>query len=506
MVWSDRASLRGGGVVGRTLAAAAALLWFCVSRSSVASAFATVRPPRVPTSTSTSLSARVPEISDWSLLRNGAVTGTVRFHPEIDDDDIITTSPLADPDASTENAVVVTKSGSKYKLAEASALTKKILAKKERQQQQRRRRTTERSEPPSKPKQRQSPFQRSKPPSPPSPSPSPSPVVVAKKETPRKNPPPKVKLSGKTLGDGKYLLGASGQRSTSGKSRLWDVWRSDGDGAPLASDRVLKAKISTNLEAMRRENDNYRRATGGLFGGRFVDVLDYYEPRTDDDDEGVGNRGGYSSAATAGGEAALVMECGSSDLKALLKARGGRGLTGRAMRNAASAAGRCVQALHSSGLVWTDLKPENFVLADGDDDVDGDLAGVKGIDLESAVPIGAGPVDYSPEACPPEFARAFLLGEGAEFVVRTSYDAWSLGMMLYELDRGTFYFGERPPTSVVKELASDSFAPNVDDVENDRLRDLIRRCLDLDPTKRPSVTEFLLHPYFLTTGIGPLSF
>ena len=42
---------------------------------------------------------------------------------------------------------------------------------------------------------------------------------------------------------------------------------------------------------------------------------------------------------------------------------------------------------------------------------------VKGIDLESAVRHKGNPEDYSPEATPPEFAEAFLAGDGPDFVL-----------------------------------------------------------------------------------------
>ena len=42
-------------------------------------------------------------------------------------------------------------------------------------------------------------------------------------------------------------------------------------------------------------------------------------------------------------------------------------------------------------------------------------------------------MDYSPEACPPEFAEEYLAGRGLEFRVDYHYDIWSFGMLMYEL-------------------------------------------------------------------------
>jgi serine/threonine protein kinase len=138
-------------------------------------------------------------------------------------------------------------------------------------------------------------------------------------------------------------------------------------------------------------------------------------------------------------------------------------------------------------------------------DSDG-LKGIKAIDLESAMPIRSNPVDYSPEACPPEFARSFLNGEGEEFVLEKSYDLWSLGMMLYELSTGRAYFEGRTPLVITRTLRQEDFEPDVSAVQDDKLRDLISQCMQLDPRKRPNIALFLLHPYFITTGVGPFSF
>lgn len=435
----------------------------------------TVVPSRVTTTTTTSyyeprslvsLMARAPEITDWKVLRNGAVKGIVNFHPEIENGDVITTSPLADPDlASAENIVVATKSGSKYKLLTASAKTKKAMAKQNKKQQQS--------------------------------SSSNNNGSSSSTTTTTPPPPTTVKLSGKSVGNGKYVLGSRPQRSTSGKSQLWEAFAvNQKDGTPQYS-RPLKAKLSSNKESLGRENDNYQRATTGLFSGRFVRKLDYYPT-----DGPGGDFAGYG---------ALVMEAGTMDLKALLAKRRGRGLQGRAMRDAAVAGVQCLQAMHSSNLVWTDLKSENFVVMeeydnnDNSDDNKG-LTSVKGIDLESAIPFNNYPVDYSPEACPPEFAKAFLDGTGSEFVLKPSYDLWSLGMMLYELSTGKCYFEGRSPSAMTQMLASDVLEPDVSAVEDKNLRGLVEWCLNVNPRKRPSVAQVWLHPYFVTSGIGSISF
>jgi serine/threonine protein kinase len=144
------------------------------------------------------------------------------------------------------------------------------------------------------------------------------------------------------------------------------------------------------------------------------------------------------------------------------------------------------------------MKTENFVVLEG--------GSVRGIDLESAMPVKDNPVDYSPEATPPEFAEAFLDGDGPYFTLEYNYDVWSLGMMLYELATGRGYFDGKAPIAITRLLKA---RPAIDLSREDmdkNLKDLVQRCLNVDPVRRPNILQILLHPYFLTTGIGPISF
>jgi len=299
-------------------------------------------------------------------------------------------------------------------------------------------------------------------------------------------------VNGKTVGNGLYLLCGKPQRSTSGKSNIWSAYRSDSNGMPMGD--KLTIKVSSNYDAIEREADNYNRVCSGLFPGRFVDKSAFL-PNTDG-----------QPVNEFKNTCALVIESGRKDLKAILAERNMRGFEGKAMRDAATAALQCVQAMHSSGIVWTDLKTENFVIVSEEIGDNGFLPGVKGIDLESAMPRKANPVDFSPEACPPEFASAFIAGEGLSFTLSYSYDIWSYGMMLYELHTGKSYFGSKTPAQITKSLQYGTFNADTSLVTDSKLRDLIDKCLQSDPKRRPNVTQLLLHPYFLSTGFGPFSF
>eukprot|EP00980_Cylindrotheca_fusiformis_P002656 scaffold622_cov102-Cylindrotheca_fusiformis.AAC.5 len=474
--------------------------------------------------------AAVPVLENWRVGKNGAVIGIVSNHPTIPNGDKITTSPLkTDAAALKDNMLVVTKSGSKYKLGKGVAQPKpkpipapaKSIPKP----------TPKPSAPaakapaislfppkpaPTKKPEAKEPEAKNSAPGislfPPKPAPAPKEqqrAVAAPKPAPAPQPAPikaepaekdltailnkaksEYNLNGKTIGNGKYVLVGKQIRSSSTRSQIFYAYKADADGLPTGP--RLTVKLSPTAERLERENRNYNSITNGIFSGQFVNKLEFL-PRA---------QGDKTISATS---SALVLQSGERNLRTLLDARRKKGLSGTPLRQAAVAIAQCLQAIHSSGLVWTDLKAENFVvISDSLDKLD--QGGVKGIDLESAVPVKGPPVDYSPEACPPEFAKEESAGRGASFVLQYNYDVWSLGVLLYELAVGSSLFGNRKDGQITSLLRDKQWEPDTSAVPDDRLRDLIDQCLQLDPSKRPSITQILLHPYFLTTGIGPFSF
>jgi hypothetical protein len=71
-------------------------------------------PLQVPQRVQTALD--VTTLEDWQILDNGSVVGSVRGHPSLNDGDIITTSPLADPRNVQGATMVTTLTGSQYML------------------------------------------------------------------------------------------------------------------------------------------------------------------------------------------------------------------------------------------------------------------------------------------------------------------------------------------------------------------------------------------------------
>lgn len=497
------------------------------------------------------LSAGPPIISNWRYESSkDTISGIVKNHPTITDGDRITTSPVKNPSSINENLVIQTKSGSKYKLSsvargglipaveakraklkEATRLDAEKKAKTAAAQAEKIRIAEEKKAAAvaaraAKKKPSASPLQKVAAPKKVSPSMKPKSVPAsapASSSTPQINPAALQKLAkstfsltGATVGpsgsNGKYLLAGKPVQSSGRAAKIWTAYLVNpnvpnvpegftGKGDESKAQQFT-VKLSPDRERLALENSNYNKVQSGLFSGRFVQKIDYIKSV-------------FSNTREFDGKvSALVIESGVYDLKALLSARNGQPIRGRALRDAASAAGQCIQAVHSSNLVWTDLKTENFIVVNNNNfnkevnDSKGSmgLPGVKGIDLESVIARGGNPIDYSPEACPPEFAKDFMGGYGEEFVLDYSYDMWSLGMMLYELSTGKPYFDKKSPSVVTKLLCDDTFEVDVSEVPDAKLRDLIKSCLSLDPRKRPDITGFLLHPYFLTTGFGQWSF
>jgi hypothetical protein len=277
-------------------------------------------------------------------------------------------------------------------------------------------------------------------------------------------------LTGNTIGNGRYLLAGTATPSVNGRSFIQTAYRASPLGKPIGE--PLAIKVSPNKEAMKREFNNYQKVAAGFKRGDFIRRVEFLP--------------------VAGQEmpdkSALVMQRGIADVKAFMPKVGGR-LEGQMLYDCAMTALQCVQALHGAKLVWNDLKTENFVVIEEPSGFS-----FKGIDLESCMPVRENPVDYTPEACPPEFAKSFLDGEADTFLLEYSYDVWSYGMFLYEISTGRGFFDGYTAEKITKMLAT--FEPDVEKVPDPQLADLISQCLAIDPKSRPSFVRISRHPYF----------
>lgn len=453
-----------------------------------------------------------PLITNWSInLNTGEVTGLVSRHPTIPDGTTIVTSGLNPEsfskarhefvyDPSEPPTVVVTRSGSMYQLG-VKKVRKQPPPRTTPQQQQQQRQQQE--------------LQRQK-----------------LQEQINPNISLEVPLTGESISNGrgtKYLLAGQPKRKPSGRSEIVLAYKCDDSLQVCDSVTPYVIKLSTNKDKLRREYENYktlqeRTNSGGWIG----DALSLF------DQPASGSKGDpfvtcydflpvCEASIKYAQHSALVMEKGHEDLRDYefnLQSHDDpeypmpTAMDPSLVWSALLVAAQSIDVLHTRArLVWTDLKAENLIFMEPQErEADGSIGRVveiKGIDLESAIPHRGNPIDYTPEACPPEFAKFHLKGNAYDFVLDYSYDVWSFGMLAYELATGKAYFRGKTPTEIMEILGSPDFVPPLGDrddetasylVQDPQLRELIRACLKIDPRSRISVRNIVRHPYFLQYG------
>ncbi len=209
----------------------------------------------------------------------------------------------------------------------------------------------------------------------------------------------------------------------------------------------------------------------------------------------------YASAITSSSPAGIVMERGKDNLRMYIRNHGA--YRGDALRQAFFNVIAAVHALHSNGWIWTELKPENFVVT---------AQAIKGIDLESLVRTNALLQVYTAEACPPEFPIDDMYKTLPVMTVGESFDVWGLGLVLFEMATGKpFYAGGLTDLKFIQDQLR-----NVDQTLQEAQSKLqhidpqaaaiITACLNKNPSSRPSCQQLLQHPYFTQPKSGISSF
>eukprot|EP00977_Amphora_coffeiformis_P018332 scaffold6420_cov168-Amphora_coffeaeformis.AAC.10 len=305
----------------------------------------------------------------------------------------------------------------------------------------------------------------------------------------------------------KYVLHHKGSTSTSGKSTLVDARPRSIQGgtqqptpeedAEAKRQRVI-VKFSENIMALKREVENYEKVTTSDTKDLFVKVHDFYNPSENKPLSELPKS--LANAPQFKGQAALVMERGAQDLKSYLQENGP--LQGKALQDAVIKTARTVKACHDQKMVWTELKATNFVIQPN-----GDTNDIKAIDLESAVPQGGNPIDFSPEAIPPEFALAYMCGREPFMEMEPTFDIFSLGLLWYEMATGSnywqHYFDEREPDQIkianalrtTKDQMPVPASESVSTTIVAEVKELIEKCLKIDPQGRPSINDLMRLPY-----------
>ncbi|XP_037535909.1 serine/threonine-protein kinase Chk2 [Nematolebias whitei] len=151
-----------------------------------------------------------------------------------------------------------------------------------------------------------------------------------------------------------------------------------------------------------------------------------------------------------------------------------------------------VQYLHGNGIIHRDLKPENILLASNEDDclikvTDFSLSRI--LEETSLMRTLCGTPSY---LAPEVFTNASTTGYGL------AADAWSLGVLLFVCLSGYAPFHENfSQRSVTEQIIRGEFTmvPAKWTHVSNQAKDMVRKLLVVEPTKRMTVDEALQHPW-----------
>jgi serine/threonine protein kinase len=153
-----------------------------------------------------------------------------------------------------------------------------------------------------------------------------------------------------------------------------------------------------------------------------------------------------------------------------------RPLTPAEVLRAVEHAARAAHALHESGLVHRDIQPANVLLHE-------DGAKLRDLGLAQLLQPGVTMTGMGSVSSVEYVDPSILQGDRAS---RAS-DVWSLGMTLHRAVTGRGVYGELPendPLLALRRVLSSK--PEVDASLDAPIAELVRRCLEPEPTRRPA--------------------
>ncbi|KAG2698585.1 hypothetical protein I3760_07G157800 [Carya illinoinensis] len=154
-----------------------------------------------------------------------------------------------------------------------------------------------------------------------------------------------------------------------------------------------------------------------------------------------------------------------------------------------------VEACHSLGVMHRDLKPENFLFESPADD-----AKLKATDFGLSVFYKPGEAFHDVVGSPYYVAPEVLKKHYGPEV-----DVWSAGVILYILLSGVPPFWAETETGIFRQILKGKLDfesapwPSI----SESAKDLIRKMLERDPTKRISAHEVLCHPWIVDDRVAP---
>ena len=157
-----------------------------------------------------------------------------------------------------------------------------------------------------------------------------------------------------------------------------------------------------------------------------------------------------------------------------------------------------IEYLHAQGIIHRDIKPDNCLITEDDvlKIVDFGVSEMfeKTEDMKNmATAKSAG----SPAFMPPELCIA-KHGQ----VSGRAVDIWSMGVTLYCLRYGHIPFEKGGMLELYESIREDDVP--LDEEQDERFRDLMKRILEKDPDKRITMQELREHPWVTNDGADPL--
>lgn len=143
-----------------------------------------------------------------------------------------------------------------------------------------------------------------------------------------------------------------------------------------------------------------------------------------------------------------------------------------------------VKSCHSKNIAHCDIKPSNFLVDE--------YGRVKITDFGLATEC---PKD-NPFCSLRSGTMPFMAPElfGMDDYNPLASDIWSLGVTIYNIVTGKYPFSSDDDITFVSQIEMGVY--NSDLIRDPYLRNLIERCLVVDPTKRATIDELVSHPYF----------
>ncbi|KAL9612731.1 MAG: hypothetical protein Q9167_002670 [Letrouitia subvulpina] len=156
-----------------------------------------------------------------------------------------------------------------------------------------------------------------------------------------------------------------------------------------------------------------------------------------------------------------------------------------------------IEYLHAQGVVHRDIKPDNCLLTEDDvlKIVDFGVSEMFEKSSEMLTTKSAG----SPAFLPPELCIAKHGGISGK-----AADIWSMGVTLYCLRFGRIPFEKTGVLQLYESIRDDPIEIDQQTETSDLFKDLIRKLLEKDPTRRIKMTDIRNHSWVTKSGTDPL--